>query len=237
MDERTSYDSSTLSYNGDDLTEGTHYAVDVVDGLVTYTFDTGYFSANPGGELIIDVVVTVDAVGDDGIITNTAFINTNGRIVESNEVQTEWGGVKLVKHVTGDTAKTLTGAVFQVFATEADAVAKANPIAINGVSEFTTDDAGEIVIDGLKIGNYWIVETKSPAGYRLNQDPIAVTVVSGGLTAYNIYNVANAPVPPFSLPLTGAVGTAVFTGSGLLLMAGAAVAAVTLRRRMRLHRA
>jgi len=100
----------------------------------------------------------------------------------------------------------------------------------------TTDNTGKVKFNGLAYGEdglaynddaakttYWIVETKAPAGYELLKDPVEVEVFknSGVDTVVDGTNVYN--VQKFTLPLTGGMGTAIFTVAGLILIAAAGI--------------
>ena len=101
------------------------------------------------------------------------------------------------------------------------------------------DKNGKLMIDGLNNTTYYLKETKAPTGYNLPTDLFDIEVAptaNSGETKYD-YSSDNTNVLDFDgnrlskdienstgidLPVTGGMGTVIFTAIGLLLMAGAA---------------
>lgn len=222
LDPRLGFVSATATIDGTTplTTTGTESG-----GLVTLDFasELATLSAAAGQTVVITLTTTVDELGD-GIIENDATLFVNDSDVESNTVETQWGAVVLLKHAEGDESAVLEGAEFQIFATEADALdyENATPIAIDGVSTFTSDADGLVAFPGLKAGTYWVVEITAPTGYTTDHAPIEVEVVAGDVTLDSVdYAVPNPQTPPFELPLTGGGGTMLFLLGGLALLATA----------------
>lgn len=135
----------------------------------------------------------------------------------------------------------MKGAEFQVFASEADAKAKKNPISINGKDTFVSNEHGIVEIFGLAYGelgesftennnrstDYWIVEIKAPINekgesYSLLSEPLKVTVnATSHLDAHKI-TVYNA-LTNTDLPFTGGIGTIIFVIGGIALIGAAVV--------------
>ena len=197
--------------------------------------------ANSGAQLTFDLNTIVVGDIDNGIIPNSAsqFTNVNGdeSTIDSEEDETYWGNVNIRKQDAANRLA-LAGAEFQVFATEGDALAKTNPITVNGVDTFTTQADGTVVISSLNVGalgtsrDYWIVETAAPAGYVLDSAPRKVTVIPGA-NASVTYTVDNTKQDRPDLPLTGATGTAIFSIGGAALVALAVGFAARNRRQAR----
>lgn len=198
-----------------------------------------YLTGNSNGQLTFDIVTTVnsiDGIGDEeaGFITNIINQNINGTDVDSNEVETLWGAVRIVKQdATNDDL--LDGAVFSVYATEADAAARTNPIQVGATDQTTFETVdGVVTIPGLKATaegtSYWIVEIEAPAGYVLDQTPREVTVTPGSTTDAFEIAVDNTKQDFPELPITGANGALLF-GLG-----GAAVLAIGLGLALRARR-
>lgn len=148
-------------------------------------------------------VIGLVAPGDgdvDGIIKNQATIFPNQAAIDwepgdpgvpptTTQPETRWGNIVLSKVAQGSNAP-LVGAEFQVFLSEADALAQQNALVVtrdasgalipDGQSVFTSDSNGRVLIPGLRYSTwannaavaegdagyqaYWVVETKSPVG-------------------------------------------------------------------------
>lgn len=106
-----------------------------------------------------------------------------------------------------------------------------------------TDENGLIMIKGLDLGTYTLVETKAPDGYELPADPETVITLADddddsgkpdGILNNDpdgTFETTVVNTKPGILPKTGGVGTALFTIFGLLLMSGAVILVVTVSRR------
>ncbi|MGG5175129.1 SpaH/EbpB family LPXTG-anchored major pilin [Pseudarthrobacter sp. J1763] len=243
LDSRLTFKSATVVLNGATLVEGTDYTLSTTGGVVVIDFNStglGKLAAAAGSTVSVALATTVTSVGD-GAITNKAQSFINGtdpaHTFDSNTVQTTWGNVLIHKVGKEDTTKNLQGAEFQVYASEADAKAGTNPIAVNGVSTFTSGEDGIAKIDGLRATlnggttpiDYWLVETKAPAGYQIaleysQANPVKFNVTPGTATEAAM-TVEDPQIPPFTLPLTGGSGNIMFmaAGLGLLSIAGGAV--------------
>lgn len=102
------------------------------------------------------------------------------------------------------------------------------------------DKNGKLMIDGLNDTTYYLKETKAPTGYNLSTDlfeiNVAPTAYTDGTAADDYTDDTNAVLDfdehrlskdienstGIDLPVTGGMGTVIFTAIGLLLMAGAA---------------
>lgn len=108
----------------------------------------------------------------------------------------------------------------------------------------TTGETGELVINGLADGTYYLTETKAPRGYNLLREPVKVkidhTTANGKLTETSfvadqtqtdtsglvkVENNAGA-----ELPSTGGIGTTVFYVLGSAMALGAVILLVTKKR-------
>jgi fimbrial isopeptide formation D2 family protein/LPXTG-motif cell wall-anchored protein len=216
------------------MTIGTDYTVDVVGQKVTITF-LKPASLNVG-DVKIKLTTTVKSLGN-GQIKNqaTQFVNNPGqdRGTDTNTPQTNWGDLQITKVATGDTSKTLAGAEFEVYASEADANAGTNPV---GTITTGTDGTGHITLwvgnDSVLAKNYWVKETKAPAGYILS-DAVTKVNVQAGTTASTTITLKNTQQDHPNLPLTGADGQmlAIMVGSALVLLAAGAALVVNRRRK------
>lgn len=93
----------------------------------------------------------------------------------------------------------------------------------------TDEETGTVRFSGLNAGEYWLVETKAPDGYALLKTPVQITIEkddSDYLESVIILNTKSA-----SLPITGGIGTLIFTFSGIALMGAAALLYIRSRRK------
>ncbi len=120
-----------------------------------------------------------------------------------------------------------------------------------------TDDDGKLLLRGLDTGDYQLIEVQAPAGgYVLLKDPIPFSIIDNKNAAgesdtpdgipedkvsgvnisgedakqgYVSYSVSNSK--GFDLPLTGGMGTLLFTAGGVILFAAAVVLLVLVNRK------
>lgn len=133
------------------------------------------------------------------------------------------------------------GSVYRLLLTEQEADEKASVTLV-------TDKNGLIMIKGLDLGTYTLVETKAPDGYELPADPKTVITLADdaddsgkpdgilnndpdGNDSDGTFETTVVNTKPGIIPVTGGVGTALFTIFGLLLMSGAVILVVTVSRR------
>ena len=93
--------------------------------------------------------------------------------------------------------------------------------------------AGKFRVEDLKWGDYTLVETKAPAGYKLDETPRKFTISREKLDFAFDEPIVNKQAKSPQLPFTGGIGTVGFVIAGAaLLLAGAAAALWQYRRRM-----
>ena len=142
-----------------------------------------------------------------GTGTSTTPINLDGPGV----VIIKTYALSITKHERDNEANLLAGATFEVYRDQ-------NLTDLQGT--VTTGDDGTVIVSGLKEGSYWLKEIKSPAGYTLINDPIQITIADADATDGVITaKISNAKTGV--LPITGGMGTIIFTVSGAVLMIGA----------------
>lgn len=253
-------DASAVTVELSDGTElaDTDYTVefDAATNTVSVTFtDAGLLvlAENNTASVITTITTTAIAAGE---IENTALIYSTlesfdiaagepGGPLETESAITKWGGFTLAKVDQNQAA--LTGAEFSIYAKKSDALAGTNPITLGGDTVFAVDAAGKLTLDGLRYSDwangaevaageagyieYFLVEVTAPEGYELLAEPVSV-IVDASTTAVGVdHTVTNVESNAgFTLPLTGGTGTALLYAAGVLLLGGAVLLFVRLRR-------
>ncbi|WP_019181731.1 SpaH/EbpB family LPXTG-anchored major pilin [Microbacterium yannicii] len=230
LDARLGYVSATVSLGGTALTSA-DVTISEAANKVTATFTASglaKLAAAPGGSVTLVITTKVNEVGD-GVIKNTAFVNINGNEYKTNEVQTTWAKLNIVKKDSA-TKDALAGAVFEVYTSETGGTPLA--FAPDSKTAFTTGADGTVTIPGLKTGvTYWLQEKTAPNGYYGIEKRIAVEITkTAGAQVEKV--VENTKIPAYALPLTGGDGALMFgIGGGALLLVAAGAAIMITRRR------
>ena len=81
---------------------------------------------------------------------------------------------------------------------------------------FSYGITGDKVTQDTKPTTYYLVETQAPNGYNLLNEPVKVTINPAGIegTGY-IAKVTVKNSSAFILPITGGMGTTIFTAAGI----------------------
>ena len=243
------------------LADGTHLDPDTyhldgpdqTDGLLTVEFtETGLalLHAHPGSHVIATVDTQVVGVGP---IAFSALLYPNaesfgldpgepGGPVMSDAVTTRWGSLTIAKTDPG--GHPLSGAVFSVYRSEADARADRDPVVLGGSTRFTTGPSGLFTLAPLREtdwaeggpvpdGSYYLAEVTAPDGFRLLGDPIAFQV-DGQTTAPGVdLSVVNQHRGFWDAETGGSVssGSLVVVGGILLWVGIVLILVLRLRRR------
>ena len=210
------------------------------------------------------VTVTYYAqINEKAVVADEANVNkakveygTNSH-TEYDTTETYVWKMNIVKYtMEQETEKKLAGATFQLSRDEAGAqvikLVKVDDTTYRlalptdtAVDTITTGETGELVINGLADGTYYLTETKAPRGYNLLREPVKVTIghnknANGKLTETSF--VANQTETDTSglvkvennagaeLPSTGGIGTTVFYVLGSAMALGAVILLVTKKR-------
>ena len=229
LDSRLDYQSLTVVNGAVNFVAGTDYDVNVTGQTVVVDFAKAIAAGKikPGDEPVIVLTTKVVSLGD-GAIKNKAVVNTNTSGVETNVPQTNWGVLAIHKHAAGDVTKNLAGAEFEVYADKAGAPVGTMTTAADGTASITL----WVGNDSVTAKDYFIKETKAPAGYILPADPWSTVNVKAGATAAATFDVPNTQAGHPELPLTGANGRLyLMIGGGALLLIAIGAAVVVSRRR------
>ncbi|WP_136707104.1 SpaH/EbpB family LPXTG-anchored major pilin [Agromyces sp. H66] len=256
LDEKLDYVSTAVTLLDGTPLDPADYVVsfDAATNTVTVDFTASglaVLAANSTTQVQTVITTTVNTVGE---IANTALLYPNQHAIDEElptptpTVETKWGEITFEK-IDG-TGNPLTGAVFSVYPTEADALAGTNAIVLGGETEFTVGPDGQVTISSLRYSDfadgvtvapgedgyqtYWLVETVAPDGYELLAQPIEFTVTAATTTIGIDQEIVNVPSNGgFELPLTGGTGTMLFALGGGMLLAGAVFFALYARRKDR----
>lgn len=221
----------SVKLSGEPLAATQDYTV--TDSKIVLT-EKGLAKLNPAAKkndvkVTVELDTTVTDAISDGKTTNKVQLSLNGKTKETSGT-TYWGNLKVTKQDKAD-KKPLANAVFSVYAGKcADSGAL--------VAEGLKTDADGVISHKLYVGksddatkDYCLKETAAPAGYILDSTGIDFTLsVANDQFTKNV-TFDNVKVTGPHLPLTGAQGTALLTGAGILLLAVGAGTVYHARRR------
>jgi fimbrial isopeptide formation D2 family protein/LPXTG-motif cell wall-anchored protein len=246
------FDSSSVVVKVGDttLTPGTDYT------LVTETTDGCTFEVKFNQDFLdtitaeTSIYVTYSAtVNADAVIASDANTNKTrldygeGSRTEEDTTTTYTYKFDIIKY-TGTVDTKLAGATFALYrdsehtdAVKLVATGVANTYRVatkddtTTVTEFTTDDAGQIFIQGLDEATYYLEEVEAPTGYTKLTSDIVVkitkenTVADGYFTIYQNGDVVTQVLVENKsgslLPSTGGMGTTIFYIVGICLVVAA----------------
>ena len=235
--------------------QGSENDVTLVSGQYTYTTDTGddcsfhividlaklYASDvinNDDIQNVTPITVTYTAtLASDvaaGKYLNTAWVTYPGEgESEHSTVSVTTYGINIFKYDQAkgvdDADAGLAGAEFKIYGSDAvdeDGNLKADATLIRENAVVSGDD-GHVIIDGLNVGTYYLVETKAPTGYVKSDKPLEVIIPDKvDETTYRAaVNFANSLVPH-----TGGTGTVMYTVGGLAIIVLAGILLVVYRK-------
>lgn len=256
----------TVTVNGNTL-DAANYQVAETTELRGFTLTFNNNAEGSASILKTKDVVTVTyyaQINENAKIADEANVNkakveygTNSH-TEYDTTETYVWKMNIVKYTMEQgTEKKLAGAIFKLSRDAAGAevikLVKVNDttyrLALStetntAVDTITTGETGELVINGLADGTYYLTETKAPRGYNLLREPVKVTIghkdANGKLTetsfvadqtetdtsgVVKVENNAGA-----ELPSTGGIGTTVFYVLGSAMALGAVILLVTKKR-------
>lgn len=221
-----------------DLTDGCTFEVEFdneyIAGLADSTVIEVYYKATLNENAVVADPSTNDVrlqYGDEAHPSYTPW----------DETKTYTWSMGVLKYANGDETKTLADAQFVLLNADKTEVAKVvngkiadwTPVAEakddndNYKAEYVlvTDENGEIDVEGLDAGTYYLSEVKAPAGYNKLAEDQEVIVVAGtenndGTIEYTAVLAKVNNQSGAELPSTGGMGTTIlYVGGGILVLA------------------
>lgn len=208
-------------------------------------------AADSSFQVVTTIEATVKAPSDTGSLKNKAVVvanngaGTSDTTTNTNETETYFGNVKIVKKAAGSEAL-LSGAEFELYrpgnngtCEDSDKTSENQMSLAGGVNKWTTGENGQVVIEGLHVNDfandgkgsqdpaYCLFEVKSPKGYELLSDPITLQLTKTGATgAQSVYEltseIKNLEKTSAQLPLTGGKGIGLLAALGAALIGAGA---------------
>ena len=256
-------DSLEVKVGTTKLTANTDYTLETnpTDGdSFDVKFKDGKLKTNDVVVVTYSATVAADATIAGAGNKNTANLEYNGKHSTKEETTTYVWKLNVHKYTLDSTNKevALSGAKFVLYrkdGTDKKYYAKLAGGKIDGwvtnqsdATTLETTGTGDISIEGLNVGTYYLEETEAPAGYNKLTGPIeveitATTSATSGSETVQYKNSSETSYTPATdatvkvlnsagtqLPSTGGIGTTLFYVIGGVLMAVAAVLLVTKKR-------
>lgn len=183
--------------------------------------------------------------------SNDPYVTNSSKDTAPKVVKVYTYGIELTKEDKASDTTKLANAEFKVTKGSPAAEMKFKEVTSGSETYYVSDAAstvttlktgtdGKITIKGLAADTYHFTETKAPAGYVLpSQTTIDQTIVDadkdgnpdGGTNGLLKFTVKNAK--GYTLPITGGIGTVMFTMVGIVLMGGGVLLIAVFLRKLR----
>lgn len=200
---------------------------------------------NPHTNVVIDYETTVLA---EGILVNESILYPSHDAIDHRRgvhdtAVTKWGPLSVIVDERGNPLNLIADACFNVYASESDALARTNPITVDGVSEWVTGSDGRFIVPGLRFSDfangldraeddplyrsYWAVPVCVPEGWEWFDDRPLSGIVNDTVEYQTLIFQVVRRSP--GLPVTGGQ----LAGLGILgaVLIGGGLLAVLTRRR------
>ena len=181
-------------------------------------------------EAATPIVVTYNAkLSDDataGTYENEAWttVDENEWISDHDKVYVNTYKLSIFKYDQANPEKGLEGAKFELYQKDNE-----GNVVEGSVVELTSDANGNIMVDGMDAGTYYLKETKAPEGYVCSDKELEIVIAEYAANVLNFaisVNFANSQIPH-----TGGMGTTLFSIVGGALIATAGVIFVISRKK------
>lgn len=182
------------------LVEGRDYTLTINGGEITVDFlEPGLrlLNEHSSAQVIVEYDTTVTTTGVHQVETHLypdrAAIEADRRV--SDTAETRWGAISVSVYERENPSNLIPGASFRLYLTKEDALARRNPVTVEGVAHWTTDAQGNLVIDGLRFSDYvngldrdsgdplyreyWVAPINTPSGWEwVDTTPLGASVNS-----------------------------------------------------------
>ena len=220
----------------DNVPDGLAAAKDILtnpveEGSNDFTIDFTNKAALKGHEsVVITFTTAITNEAQVGQVTNSVTLTYQSETGKEGTLTAQ--DTANIYGITGDKVnlkgEKLSGAAFSLYYGDDEATA------LEGSPVYTgTTVKGALTFQGLNPGTYWLVETEAPTGYKVMSKALKIVidekdpdVEQGYAEEVTILNTANV-----SLPITGGIGTLIFTISGIALMGAAALLYIRSRKK------
>lgn len=204
-------------------------------------------ATDPTAEVVVRYDTTVKGTGE--LVNQVRLLAGQSGDVQDDNV-TKWGPLRIQVHEKGDPTNLIAGADFRLYLSAEDAVAKRNPITVDGKTEFRTGEDGMISLGCLRFSDfangfdvapsdpiyqpYYAAPDSYPEGWEGDTDPLGGTVkvpdvAESQILVFQVWEKsAPGPIPPGPDPKPTPKPTPTPSPSPSLPVTGAQVGGVAL---------
>lgn len=230
------------------LVSGTHFVATVeADGSLRVDFTPaglallqGAVAAHPFAAVVVSYETVVLGMGD--LLSHATLYPSQATIAGdvgapppvSDTAATRWGPLGIIVHELHHPDRLIPGADFQLYLTADDAAHGTNPVAVAGVDRWTSDQDGQVTINGLRFSafvnglqrdptdplfrEYYVSLVGVPHGYQAEAQVLSVQVNS--TTEAQVVVVEVRRTDDTGMPITGAQIAGMVALTAVLLLAG-----------------
>lgn len=213
------------------VVKDTDYTVRTEGNVTTITFLGDILKDHQTEEVVVTYTTTVaDELDHDDTIENKAVVDPGNGADTSNDTVTLELYKVTGKKVDSEDKSALQGAVFSIYR-ESNGTPGFQPDGDKLITDnVKSNEQGIFEFDPLANGDYYLVETKAPAGYELLEVYVEFSTDSAVDNVITLTDVENDKDSGINLPQTGGAGTIALTAAGVVLVAGAAAFIVRSRK-------